>query len=118
MTVPASSGTADVSVTTPSGTSPAVPADEFTFLAVTGVSPSSGQPPLTVTIFGSGFATGPGNTAVLFGGRPAAGVAVAPGGTELTALLPAGSVPAGFSYLTPFRSRFRPFPRRSWGTTS
>jgi hypothetical protein len=117
VTVPASSGTADVTVTTPSGTSPAVPADEFTFLAVTGVSPSSGQPPLTVTIFGSGFAAGPGNTAVLFGGRPAAGVAVAPGGTELTALLPAGTgaadltvaaagvtaaatAPAGFSYLT------------------
>jgi uncharacterized protein DUF6519/IPT/TIG domain-containing protein len=117
VTVPAGSGTADVTVTTPSGTSPAIPADEFTFLAVTGVTPSSGQPPLTVTISGSGFAAGPGNTAVSFGGRPGAGVAVAQGGSQLTVLLPAGSgvadvtvsvagIPApavaaaGFSYLT------------------
>lgn len=117
VTVPAGSGTVDVTVTTPSGTSAAVPADEFTFLAVTGVTPSSGQPPLTVTISGSGFAAGPGNTAVSFGGRPGAGVSVAPGGSQLTVLLPAGSgaadvtvavagIPApavaaaGFSYLT------------------
>ena len=117
VTVPAGSGTVDVTVATPSGTSPAVPADEFTFLAVTSVSPSSGQPPLTVTIFGSGFAPGPGNTAVSIGGHPGAGVSVAPGGTELTALLPAGAgtadvtvtvagvpgpatSPGAFSYLT------------------
>lgn len=90
VTVPAGSGTVNVTVTTPSGTSPATPADEFTFLAVTGISPSGGQPPLTVTIYGSGFATGPGNTAVSFGTRVATGVSVAPGGTQLTVLLPSG----------------------------
>ena len=91
VTVPAGSGTVDVTVTTPSGTSPAVPADEFTFLAVTGINPPGGQPPLTVTIFGSGFATGPGNTAVNFGTHAGTSVSVAPGGTQLTVLLPSGS---------------------------
>jgi Family of unknown function (DUF6519)/IPT/TIG domain len=90
VTVPAGSGTVDVTVTTPSGTSPAVPADEFTFLAVTGINPPSGQPPLTVTIEGSGFATGPGNTSVNFGTNGASTV-VAPGGTQLTTLLPPGA---------------------------
>jgi hypothetical protein len=94
-TVPAGSGTVDVTVTTPAGTSPAVPADEFTFLTVTSVSPSSGQPPLTVTLSGSGFAAGAGNTAVSFGGVAGTNVVVAPGGTQLTAQLPAAAAAAG-----------------------
>jgi Family of unknown function (DUF6519)/IPT/TIG domain len=87
-TVPPGSGTVDVTVTTPVGTSPAVPDDEFTFLAVTGISPPTGQPPLTVTLTGSGFVAG--QTAVSFGGAAATGVSVA-SGTLLTALLPSGT---------------------------
>ena len=42
-TVPAGSGTADVMVTTPTGTSLAVAQDKFTYLAVSGVNPPSGM---------------------------------------------------------------------------
>lgn len=88
-TVPSGSGTVDVTVTTPVGTSTAVPGDEFTFLAVTGVSPPSGQAPLTVTILGSGFVAG--ETAVSFGGVAGTSVSVASGGTQLTTALPSGT---------------------------
>ena len=121
--VPAGSGTTDVTVTTPSGTSPTVPADRFTFLAVTSVSPPSGQPPLKVTVYGSGFAAGAGNTTVSFGPNPGASVDVEADGTQVSSLLPAGTgvvdvtvavagvtmpaVGAGlFSYLTITRTNY------------
>jgi len=130
--VPAGSGTVDVTVTTPSGTSPTVPADEFTFLAVTSVSPSSGQPPLTVTVYGSGFAPGAGNTTVNFGSNPGANVAVEADGTQISSLLPAGTgvvnvtvtvagvtspaVGAGqFSYLTVTRTNYPAGESVHWG---
>lgn len=88
-TVPPGSGTVDLTVSTSAGTSAAVPADEFTFLTSTGVSPSSGQPPLTVIVTGSGFVAG--ETAVSFGTVAGTGVTVAPGGTQLAVQLPSGT---------------------------
>jgi hypothetical protein len=96
-----------VTVTTPSGTSPVVPQDQFSYLAVTSLSPSSGQPPLPVTVFGSGFA---GATAVSFG--PAVVTAVTVSGThqdQIEVTLPPGqgtvdvrvSTPAGTSAAVP-----------------
>ena len=90
VTAPTGSGTVDVTVTTPAGTSLAVTQDQFTYLAVTSVSPPSGQPPLAVTVKGSGFA---GVTAVHFGPDPGIGPFATPNGTELTVGLPAGTVP-------------------------
>jgi hypothetical protein len=122
--VPAGAGTADVTVTTPSGSSPAVPADQFTFLTITSLSPSNGQPPLTVTIYGSGFPSSfSHSTTVSFGPNYAANVAVAPGGTQLTCVLPPGTGvvdvsvtvpgvgspavgPGMFSYLTVTRTNY------------
>jgi hypothetical protein len=126
---PAGSGTVDVVVTTPTGTSPIVPQDQFTYLAVTGVSPPSGQPPLQVTIFGSGFT---GATQVSFGSVPASGLVVSPQGDQIQVSLPPGqgwvpvtvTTPSGtsapgitstFSYLTvstliPSVSGFAPSP--------
>ncbi|WP_422772188.1 beta strand repeat-containing protein [Plantactinospora sp. WMMC1484] len=58
---------------------------------------SGGQ---TVTITGTGFA--PGETTVTFDGVPATGVAVAPGGTSLTAVTPANPIgPAAVVVTTP-----------------
>jgi hypothetical protein len=127
--VPPGSGAVDVVVTTPAGTSPIVPQDQFTYLAVTGVSPASGQPPLQVTIFGSGFT---GATQVSFGSVPASGLVVSPQGDQIQVSLPPGqgsvpvtvTTPSGtsasgitstFSYLTVFTiipsvSGFAPSP--------
>lgn len=86
-------GTVDVTVTNADGTSTVVAGDQFTFLSaptVSNVSPVSG--PTTggtvVTVTGTGFVTGPGNTSVSFGGTPSTSVAVA-SATQLTALAPA-----------------------------
>jgi hypothetical protein len=106
VTIPGGSGTAAVTVTTPGGTSQAVTQAQFSYLAVTGVSPASGQPPLSVTVFGTGFT---GATAVTFGSNAGGGLLVAPGGNQLTATLPPGSgtvdvkvsTPAGTSQANP-----------------
>ncbi len=106
VTVPAGSGTVNVTVTTPAGTSPVVTQDQFTYLAVTGVVPPSGQPPLPVTIFGSGFT---GATQVNFGRVAVSGVVVAGQGGQIEVTLPAGSgtvdvtvsTPAGVSATVP-----------------
>ncbi|MBT0770667.1 IPT/TIG domain-containing protein [Kineosporia sp. J2-2] len=84
-------GQIDVTVTAIGGTSDAVTADQYTYVApptVTNVSPSSG--PLaagtSVTITGSGFT---GASAVRFGATNAVGYTVN-GATQITAVAPAG----------------------------
>ncbi len=95
-TSPAGTGTVDVTVTTPAGTSGANPADRFTYLQVTGVSPATGLAAggYTVAVSGSGFISGA--TTVHFGPTNLAtnlgtGVIVSPDGTQLTVTVPAGS---------------------------
>ena len=97
-TAPAGSGIVDVTVTTPTGSSPVLAQDKFTYVAVTGISPPSGRPPLSVTVYGSGFA---GATAVNFGPHPGTGVLVAPGGTQLAVSLPPGSGIVDVTVTTP-----------------
>ena len=91
MTSPAGTGTVDVTVTTPGGTSATSSADHFTYTAaptVTAVSPSAG--PVTggtsVTITGTNLT---GQTAVDFGST--AGAVTADTGTSITVTAPAGS---------------------------
>ncbi len=99
-TSPAGSGTVDVTVTTPAGTSGANPADRFTYLQVTGVNPPSGLAAggYTVAVTGSGFS---GATAVHFGPNLGTGVIVAPDGTQLTVTVPAGSGIVDVTVTTP-----------------
>jgi IPT/TIG domain/FG-GAP repeat len=92
-TSPAGSGTVDVTVTTPEGTSATGSADQFSYLAsgprpaVTKVAPAKGPSAggTTVTITGSGFT---GATAVKFGTANAAGFKVTSPGS-ITAVSPA-----------------------------
>jgi hypothetical protein len=87
-------GTVDVRVVTPSGTSPVVGGDAFTYSTslptVASISPTSGPTAggTTVTITGNGLT---GATAVAFGGVAATGVTVNGAGTTVTAISPAGS---------------------------
>ena len=85
-----SAGVVDILVTTPYGTSPAVPGDHFTYAAgpaVTGITPikgsSSGGTP--VSISGTGFQAG---ATVSFGGAAATGVTVS-SAALITATTPA-----------------------------
>ena len=92
-------GTVDVTVTTPGGTSPISPADQFTYgPTVTGISPTAG--PLgggtLVTITGVGFT---GATAVNFG--PLAATIVSVGATSITANSPAGTGTVDVTVTTP-----------------
>ena len=89
---PGTPGSADVRVTTPSGTSANTAADDYTYIAtptVTGLSPSSGATAggTTVTITGTGFT---GTTQVQFGGVNATGFTVV-NATTITATAPAGT---------------------------
>jgi hypothetical protein len=85
-------GTVDVTVSTPAGTSPTSPADQYSYTAapslpaVTGISPSSGPTGggTTVTLSGSGFT---GATAVVFGTANATAFTVS-SDTSLTATAP------------------------------
>jgi len=119
---PAGTGTVDITVTTPAGTSPVSQADQFTYTAatgpqVTGISPTSGSSAGgdTIIITGSGFT---GATGVSFDGTPASAftvdsdtqiTAISPAGTgiavDITVTTPAGTSPpsrAGvFTYITP-----------------
>ena len=95
----ASSGTIDVTVTTPGGTSPTSSNDQFTYdpvPAISGISPGAG--PLAggthVTITGTGFT---GATAVDFGSTVAASFTVV-SATEITTASPQGA--AGAATLT------------------
>jgi len=92
---PAGSGTVDVTVTTPGGTSPTSTADQFTYLvvppipAITSISPTSGPATggTTVTLTGSGFT---GASQVRFGPAAASSFTVN-STTQITAVSPAGS---------------------------
>jgi hypothetical protein len=92
-TAPAgSTGTVDVTVTTPGGTSPTSDADEYTYFAqpaLTGVDPSSGPTAggTVVTITGTDLT---GATDVEFGSTPATDVII-DGPTQITATAPACS---------------------------
>ncbi len=99
-TSPAGSGTVDVTVTTPAGTSGANPADRFTYLQVTGVNPDTGLAAggYTVAVAGSGFS---GATAVHFGPNLGTEVIIAPDGTQLTVTVPAGSGQVDVTVTTP-----------------
>ncbi|HEY1449547.1 MAG TPA: penicillin acylase family protein [Solirubrobacteraceae bacterium] len=91
---PAGTGTVDVSVTTPAGTSAANPSDEFTYLVpppvpvVKKVTPHIGSTAggTTVTITGSKFTAA---SAVHFGSTPAASFTVSSDGS-ITAVSPEG----------------------------
>jgi hypothetical protein len=83
-------GTVDVTVTTPTGTSPIVTADHYKFLpTVTGISPASGPVAggTSVTVTGTGFAVGTGTTIVKFGGSKSTSV-TCPSTTSCTAISP------------------------------
>jgi IPT/TIG domain len=85
-------GTVDVTVTTPSGTSPISAADQYTYVAaptVTSVSPTGGPTAggTTVTITGTNLT---GASAVKFGATNATNVSVK-SATNVTAAAPAGS---------------------------
>jgi hypothetical protein len=106
--VPPGSGTVDVTVTTPEGTSPITPADEYTYTVpppvppapvITGLSPSSGPTSggTAVTITGSSLT---GTTAVDFGSAAATGVSVV-SDSQITATAPPGSGTVGVSVTTP-----------------
>jgi len=88
-------GTVEVTVVSPDGTSALVPGDKFKYGSptVTAVSPNAGPKAqnTTVTITGSGFAPGAGNTTIKFATKPATSVtcsssttceAVAPAATK------------------------------------
>ncbi|WP_424711980.1 IPT/TIG domain-containing protein [Kitasatospora acidiphila] len=97
-TVPAGSGTVQVTVTTPSGTSNGV---AFTYAAVpvlTSIVPSTGPTSggTAVTLGGSGLS---GTTAVSFGGTPAAFTVVSD--TSVVATAPAGSGTVTVTVTTP-----------------
>ncbi len=93
VTAPAGSGTVDVTVTTPNGTSPLnLPADEYTYNpapTVTGVSPNNGPEAggNTVTVNGSNFT---GTPTVDFGSTPGTNVANVTSGS-FTVTVPAGT---------------------------
>ena len=105
-TSPAGSGTVDVTVTTPSGTSATSSADQFTYIAtppptatVTAISPASGpnNGGTKVTITGTGFT---GATSVSFGETAASNVSVK-SDTQITATSPAGSDTVDVTVTTP-----------------
>ncbi|KAF1056971.1 MAG: hypothetical protein GAK34_00041 [Delftia tsuruhatensis] len=93
-TAPPGTGTVDIRVSNSVGTSPAVAADQFTYVAapsVTSISPTAGPTGggTTVTITGTGFSTAPGTGAVRFGAATA--TYTVNSNTQITATAPAGS---------------------------
>ena len=99
---PAGTGTVDVTVTTPGGTSATGAGDQFTYgsaPAVTSVSPNTGPPGggTSVTITGANFT---GATAVRFGGTAASSFSVV-SATQITAVAPAGTGTADVTVTTP-----------------
>ena len=98
---PAGSGTVDVTVTTPSGTSTKSSVDQFTYAPlpmVTSISPSGGSPTggTPVTINGSGFT----NATVSFGSTAATNVNVM-SDSQITATSPAGNGTVDVTVTTP-----------------
>jgi hypothetical protein len=100
-TAPPGGGILDVTVTTPSGTSPASRGDLYTYVAspmVTGISPASG-PILggtVVTITGTDLNDA---TGVLFGGKPATSFTI-DSPTQITAIAPPGNNTADVTVAT------------------
>ena len=100
---PAGTGTVDVTVTTPGGTSATSPADQFTYSrespTVTGLSPTTGPTAggTLVTITGTGFT---GATAVDFGTTAATNLDVV-SDTTITADSPAGTGVVDVTVTTP-----------------
>jgi hypothetical protein len=93
-------GSVDVTVTSPEGTSPATPADHFTYgPIVKSVSPAAGVPGggTHIAITGEGLA---GASAVSFGGQPAASFEVI-SGDEVQAVSPPGSGTVDVTVTTP-----------------
>jgi DNA-binding beta-propeller fold protein YncE len=91
-TAPAGSGTVDVRVTTPNGTSVAAPADKYTYTSgatVGALNPSSGPTAggTVVTITGTNLSNA---SAVSFGGTPATSFSVL-GPTQISAVAPPGT---------------------------
>ncbi len=91
-TAPAGTGTVNVRVTTPGGTSTNVAADDFTYIpapTITSLSPDAGPTggANTVTITGTNFT---GATQVQFGGTNASGFTIV-NATTITATAPAGT---------------------------
>jgi hypothetical protein len=103
-TSPAGSGTVDVTVTTPDGTSASSSADQFTYTVVvppptlTSISPTTGATAggTSVTITGTNLANA---TAVDFGSTP--GVITADSASSITATSPAGSGTVDVTVTTP-----------------
>jgi hypothetical protein len=94
---------ADVTVTTPGGTSEIVTGDQFSYVpppTVTAVSPKEGSTAggTTVTITGANFG---GATAVKFGETAAASVTINSEGTIITAVSPAGTGTVHLTVTTP-----------------
>jgi hypothetical protein len=100
-TSPAGTGTVDVTVVTPNGTSATTAADQYTYNAppaVTGLTPSDGPEDggTAVTIHGTGFS---GATAVYFGSAPVAPDSVS--ASSITATSPAGTGTVDVTVVTP-----------------
>ncbi|WP_344447400.1 IPT/TIG domain-containing protein, partial [Kitasatospora nipponensis] len=95
-TAPAGSGTVQVTVTSPGGTSNGLPYTYLSAPVVTTVAPNQGPTAggTTVTVTGSGFT---GATDVRFGSTPATTFTVV-SGTQITAVAPPGG--AGMVHLT------------------
>ena len=100
---PAGTGTVDVTVVTPNGTSATTAADQFTYSnvipALTGISPVIGPAAggTTVTITGSNFT---GATAVNFGSTPGTNLVVS-SATSLTVVSPPGTGTVEVTVVTP-----------------
>lgn len=103
---PPGSGTVDITVTTPGGTSAPTSADQFTYVfpvpQITGISPSSGPQAggTTVTVTGTGFT---GVIAVNFNGNPATNIVPDQNNpdTQLTADSPPGNGTVDVAVTTP-----------------
>jgi hypothetical protein len=103
---PAGTGTVDVTVTTPGGTSATSKADQFTYVApptVTKVEPNHGPEggATTVTITGTGFTGAQTEMNGVMFGASAASPAVR-SDTEITVLSPAGTGTVDVTVTTPF----------------
>lgn len=101
-TVPAGTGTVDITVTTPGGTSATSQADRYSYAeqpAITGTSPNTGPADggTTVIVLGTGFT---GATSVMFGSQPATSFSV-DSATQITATAPAGTNVVDITVTTP-----------------
>lgn len=92
-TAPGGSGTVDVTVTTPGGTSAITASDQYVYApapTVSSITPTAGRTAggTTVIITGTGFSSAPGSGAVSFGGTGGASYTI-DSDTQITAISPA-----------------------------